>query len=72
MKNNAHSCSILAAISQVIVMTLSGGSHAEGQTGLTSDGKEKSGTSFPAFFVFVISVIIFSYGHQGKPCLLTL
>lgn len=29
-------------------MTLSGGSHAEGQTGLTSDGEEKSGTSFPA------------------------
>lgn len=32
-------------------MTLSGGSHAEGQTGLTSDGEEKSGTSFPAFFI---------------------
>lgn len=34
----------------MIVMTLSGGSHAEGQVGLTSDGEEKSGTSFPAFF----------------------
>lgn len=33
-------------------MTLSGGSHAEGQTGLTSDGEEKSGTSFPAFLNF--------------------
>lgn len=33
-------------------MTLLGCNHAEGQTGLTSDGEEKSGTSFPAFFFF--------------------
>lgn len=33
-------------------MTLLGGNHAEGQMGLASDGEEKSGTSFPAFFCY--------------------
>lgn len=47
-------------------MTLSGGSHAKGQTGLTSNGEEKSGTSFPAFCFFFNFCYYFSLRASGK------
>lgn len=43
-------------------MTLLGCNHAEGQTGLTSDGEEKSGTSFPAFFFLIIFFLLQTAG----------
>lgn len=44
-------------------MTLLGGNHAEGQMGLASDGEEKSGTSFPAFFL----LLFFVTGSRDSP-----